>query len=651
MKKVKLIRMSLYNFKGIQSFETTFNGRTRIFGDNATGKTTLVDAFTWLLFGKDSTGRKDFAIKTYDSENNVIHKLDHGVTGVFDIDGEEITLRRVYREKWVTRRGSQDAELQGHETLFFWNDVPMQAGEYQSKVDGIITEGTFRMITSPWYFNSLKWQDRREILTSMAGDVSDKDIAAKRLDFSALFNDMGKKSLEEYKKELAAKKKNLRKELEEIPARIDEVTRNTPEVKDWTAIEAEIETLENEIKSIDEQISDSSKANEAFLKQKRIRQDRIHQLKSKISDMEFEGRKAFSKAMQEKQDAIDSAKAEIEKINRKVKNDIAEIEELQQRIKSYENKQAKLRDQWIGINAQKFPGFGGSNNFTCPTCKQTLPEDEVELKKAMMKASFNNEKEKQLSDISGQGKALNPIIENLKKQIKELESFDYDAQVAAHEKVIEEWEKKHLVSVQEILAGNVDYQRMKKELEEFEKQPAEEEAPLLDNSELKSKKADLQIKIDLLKKDLSAKNQIELFDKRKAELLRQEKEYAKQLAELEQSEFTIQEFTRAKVDMLESKINSMFDGVKFRLFDTQLNGGLVECCDTLIDGVPWSDANNAAKINAGISIINVLSDHYGQIAPVWIDNAESITKIQKSNAQIIELYVSEAHKNLEVKVA
>lgn len=182
----------------------------------------------------------------------------------------------------------------------------------------------------------------------------------------------------------------------------------------------------------------------------------------------------------------------------------------------------------------------------------------------------------------------------------------------------------------------------------MESQPLPDDAPAVDNSVFKSQKADINFKVDNLKKVLSAKVQIEQSDKRKSELLRQEKEFAKQLAELEQSEFTIQEFTRAKVDMLESKINGMFNDCKFRLFDTQLNGGLVECCDTLIEGVPWPDANNAAKINAGIEIINVLSNHYGQIAPIWIDNAESITRIRKANAQLIELYVSEEYKELQV---
>ena len=648
MKKVKLIKLSLYNFKGIKNFQTVFNGRTRIMGDNATGKTTLVDAFTWLLFGKDSTGRKDFSIKTYDKDNNIIHKLDHEVSGVFDIDGQEITLRRAYKEKWVTRRGSQDAELQGHETLFFWNDVPLAAGEYQAKVDEIITEQTFRMITSPWYFNNLKWQERREILTSIAGNVSDKDIASTNLQFSSLFADMGDKTLEEYKKEIAAKKKRLRKELDEIPARVDEVVRNTPEDKDWKAIENEIESLTKTIENIDAQLADSSKANEALLNKKRNLQDRIHQVKTLISEHEFQGRKQFSKRAQEKQESIENAKSEIEKINRKVKVDIAEIEDLQLRINKYKEKQAALREQWLKADSTQFPGLG-EDAYKCPTCNQDLPTGEIESRTKMMEQSFNNNKVKQLADISGQGKAINPIIENLKADIRKLEAYDYSGQITAQEKIIAEWENVHLVSVHEILSNNSDYKELIKELEEIENTPEQE--PSVETSELKSEKADLVFRVDNLKKELSAKSQIEQSNTRKKELLRQEKEFAKQLSELEQTEFTIQEFTRAKVDMLESKINSMFDGVKFRLFDTQINGGLIECCDTLIKGVPWSDANNAAKINAGIEIINVLSDHYGQIAPVWIDNAESITNIRKSNAQIIELYVSESYKELEVKVA
>jgi hypothetical protein len=240
-------------------------------------------------------------------------------------------------------------------------------------------------------------------------------------------------------------------------------------------------------------------------------------------------------------------------------------------------------------------------------------------------------------------------MEEMAEKIKVIEANDYQAQIERHEAIMKEWEEKHLKSSQSILSGNADYANLKKELEVFKAEPEIEKPEINDNSSLKEKKTELQTTLDGLKKDLGLRDQLKASAKRKAELLEQEKNYSKELAELEQTEFTIDEFTRAKVDLLESKINALFNGaVRFRMFDNQLNGGLVECCDTIIDGVPWSDANNAAKINAGIAIINVLADHFKQMAPIWIDNAESITHIADTEAQRIELYVSEEHKTLEI---
>lgn len=651
MKQVTIRMLSLRNFKGIKSIDVTFNGKTRIYGDNATGKTTLVDAFMWLLFGKDSTGRKEFSIKTYDSSNNVIHKLDHEVTGIFSVDGETIELKRIFREKWVTRRGSNEPELQGHETLFFWNDVPMKANEYQAKVDEIIAEETFKIISSPLYFNSLKWQDRREILTAISGDVTDESIAETRLEFKALFSALGKKSLDEMKKEISAKKKRLKDELNLIPGRVDEVTRSIPEAKDWKFIEDEIETLNKNLGIIDEQLQDTSKAHAQFNIKKQKAQQRTHELKTKISDIEFEARKKFNNQMKEKQEVIDNAKSEIDKINRKVQDDIAEIERLQATIKGYEQKQSELRDKWIKTNAEEFPGYGDQTQFVCPTCKQTLPAGDVETKKAEIRQNWDRRKAENLQEISNEGKGYNPQIERAKKRIAELESLDYESQVKKHEQTLSEWENKHLTSVQSILSGDKVYNDAKAELEQLESQPQETFTTEVEETNLRLKKTSIQQSVDALKKDLGLKEIIEKGEVRKNELLRQEKTYAKELAELEQTEFTIEELTRAKVDALESKINAMFDGVKFRMFDTQLNGGLIECCDTIIDGVPWTDANNAARINAGIAIINVLTKHYGQTAPIWIDNSESVTKIHSTDSQLVELYVSESHKQLEIEIA
>jgi len=650
MKKVKIISMVIQNFKGLKYFEINFNDQTKIFGDNATGKTTLVDAFTWLLFGKDSTDRKDFCIKTIDSRNNVIHKLEHEVSGLFEVDSQEIVLKRILREKWVTRRGSEVQELQGNETLFFWNNVPLQAGEYQSKVDQIISEQTFKMITSPIYFNALKWQDRRNILTTIAGNVSDSDIAGTRKDFQKLMEQMGNKSFDEFKKELAAKKKKLKDELALIPARIDEVTRNTPEAKDWKLIQDEIDILNNQIETIDAQLQDSSKVYEAFYSKKQDRLKKINDLKTKISDFEFKARQTFSAKMNEKQAAVEGAKNKLQELRRKKIDAEKELEVLNTSIGIFRKEQADLREQWAKVNADQFPGVH-PDDCKCYACGQDLPTDKVQEKQSEALAKFNANKDRHLAAIVNEGSGINPKIEKLEKQISDIQNTDFDALIIQQEAKVRECEAIELISVQKILEGVPEYGQTVKALRELEVMP-EKDSPAIDNSELKGKKSDMTVRIDELKGQLSLKSQIDQANTRKSQLLSDEKKYSSELAGLEKTEFTMQEFTRAKVDMLESKINSMFFGVKFRLFDTQLNGGLVECCDTLVNTngawVPWTDGNTAGRINAGIEIISVLSRQYETVAPIWIDGAESITSIHDTPAQRIELYVSEPDKQLRV---
>lgn len=646
MKKVKITKLSLLNFKGIKNFEVEFNHSTRIYGDNRAGKTTLVDAFTWLLFGKDSSDRKDFSIKTLDSENRVIEKLDHEVTGIFEVNNETITLRRVLREKWVTRRGSETPEMQGHETLFFWNDVPLQAGEFQAKVDSIISEQVFKMVTSPLYFNSLKWQDRRNILTTIAGNVSDIDIASGNKAFQDLLEVMGSKSLEEYKKELSAKKKKLKDELTLIPARIAELDHNTPEAKDWKIIKDEIDILNNQNEAIDNQIADSSKGHEAFYQEKQNKLRKINDLKTKISDFEYKGRVAFNNQINERSSNIEAAKLKIDKLNTQKRESVVELEKLQASIEIFKGEQAKLREQWVKVNEEEMPEFS-ANDTVCYACGQALPEDQVHSKKSHALVKFNADKEKRLTQIRAEGLAINPRIEKIENQITELQAEDFDVLIAHQKEIIRTWEAKKVESVQVLLADNAEYHQAIKDLQLLESEP-EQEMVVVDNTQLKLKKSGYTSRIDELKIQLATKDQIEQAIVRREELANQEKKFSSELANLEKSEFTIQEFTKAKVDILESRINGMFSGVKFRLFDTQINGGLIECCDTLVNGVPWMDVNNADKINAGISIINVLSAHYGQTAPIWIDNSESITKILHSESQVIELYVSEPDKTLRI---
>ena len=219
MKKITLKQLVLTNFKGIKYLNIDFDPITTVIsGENGTGKTTVYDAFNFLLFGKDSSDRKDFNIKTLDKDNNPIHKLNHEVTGVFDVDESTQTFKRIYREKWVKQRGAEVAEMNGHETVFYFNDVPLSKSEYEAKVSALVSEDTMKLLTNPLYFNTIKWEQRRKILMDIVGEISNDEMIAKILTPENAYqaDELAKilkegKSVDEWKRQLAAKRKILRR--------------------------------------------------------------------------------------------------------------------------------------------------------------------------------------------------------------------------------------------------------------------------------------------------------------------------------------------------------------------------------------------------------------------------------------------------------
>lgn len=626
MKEIKLQKLHLINFKGISSIEINFTDLTVISGANATGKTTLMDAFTWVLFGKDSEDRKDFNIKTLDSWGKVIEKLDHEVEVTLNVSGETVVLRRCYREKWTTKRGSEEPELTGHETVFFWNDVPLQAGEYQQKIDQILTESTFKLITNPLYFNQMKWQDRRNILVKMAGEIE----TPKK--YASLIEKMGNKTLDEYRKELAARKKKLNDELKTIPARIDEVERSKPQPKDWDAISSEISDNEKKLSEVEAEITDSSQAVKSVLDANKDRFLRINELKTMISDIEFNNYRELNRIMNERKEKIMEHTKKIKDLQGMINTNLLHADNLMSGVDEHKANIENLRDKWKKENARQFSY--SETETVCPTCLRPLDQDDLHNKVASLRENFNAEKQKNLQEINRIGKLLALKLAEYESKIVSLKSLNLEEELEEARKQLREVQEQKLEKVP-YPAEYFDYQKELSSLEEVKAENVK-----TDNTHLLIRKSSITEKIASLKQSLSLKSQIEAADKRKDELLLQEKTFSQQLADIEKIEFTIQNFIREKVNLLEERINEMFETVKFRLFDVQINGGIIECCDTLVDGVPWQDANNAAKINSGIDIINVLSNFYDVSAPIWVDNAESVNLIQPTVAQRIELYVT-----------
>jgi len=667
--KITLKSLHLKNFKGIRDLKIDFQERTDISGDNATGKTTIADAFFWLISGKDSTDRKEFNIKTLGPDNKPLPRLDHEVIGNFDMDGSDKTLRRVYKERWNTKRGSEEVIFNGHETTYFWNDVPLSQNEYSQKVNHIIDEKVLKLITNPMYFNGvMHWTDRRNILTEIAGEISDSDIMDKadketdkedktdKIDYQILISAMREgKTIDEFKKEIYAKKKIIKDELILIPPRIDEVKNGMPEVQDWNSLDNSIEKKEAQIKLIDLQLNDVSVAHDKAYKDYEAQRMEWSSMKTQLATMDENNNNIALKKTGEIKASINNRTFEIEQFRNEVKSKSSSINlrssDIQAKVALIEtiiSDNDKLKSQWRQKNAEVFEMDEGE--LKCPTCKRDYKEDESEDITTKFKENFNTSKSKNLKDIEQEGNANQDKKKSLEEAIKELASDkarvkleidDIEIKIEKLNLQVSELESK--IKEQPALEPTEEYKALEAQIDAF----VMPEAPKVDNVELNNKKTEIHTEIVATKIQLAKKSTIKQAEGRIKELEVQEKTLAQQLADYEKTEFSIAAFQKAKVELVTERINGLFNYVTFKMYDIQINGGFEETCEALVNGVPFSDLNNAARINAGLDVINVLCTHYDVSAPIFIDNRESVNNIVDCESQIVNLIVN---KDPELKI-
>jgi DNA repair exonuclease SbcCD ATPase subunit len=633
--EILIINMQLRNFKGVRSLNVEFNQVTNITGDNATGKTTVFDAFTWLLFGKNSNDAKEFNIKTLDENNQPIRKLEHEVSATLDVDSREIKLRRVLREKWVKKRGSEIPEFTGHETEFFIDDVPLSQGEYNARVDIIIREDIAKLITNPLYFNGMKWQDRRVVLEAMAGAITNAEIAEGNDSFIKLLQQLGDANLIDFKKKITAAKKKIKDTLETIPTRIDEAQRSRPEPHDYTALTSAITVKKSEITAIESQMEDKVKSHDKEIQVRLADQDKLNNLKMELNKLEAEGKSTKSTAIATIDGRIRTVTAELTGDRSLMQTNISDISRNNTQITQLTSTSDRLRDDWHEENARTL--VIDEHKFDCPTCKQQLPEDQRNNMRETLTANFNKDKANKLQELSLAGQNNQKKINDLKGIISQLEIANSAilARINTNDPVLSDLqnERENIVNQPEVESPEVS--ALKKRITEFSASLVE--MPAINNDELKSKRAAINAEIDDLKIALGTKDLIAKLDTRINELSAEEKKLSQELADLERTEFTIDAFSKAKIETIESRINGKFSLVKFKMFEQQINGGEVECCECMVNGVPYSDVNTASKINAGIDIINALTEHYKVNAPIWIDNRESIIRLLSCRSQIINL--------------
>ena len=633
---MKLTKLELLNFKGLKSFTINLNGDVVIRGDNATGKTTVFDSVCWLLFGKDSLDRADFEIKTLDG-GEPIHKVNHEVTGIFTLDeGGTVELKRVYREKYSSPRGGE-VTLTGHTTDYFVDGVPKKEKEYKEIVNTLIDESIFKLITNPLYFNeTYSWQNRRKLLLEMCGDIDDISVINSRDDLRRLAELLEGRTVDDHRKVVAAKKTAINKELDMIPIRIDEAVRNKPETaSDKAKLIRDIETLSAGIDEVE--------------KQKAIIQNGFSstEKKSKIRDinrqLEAQSSKVLSDYHKQKQRLRDEYEASLTKLKMvEVDRDRCadRRDELNKEIERESKRIATLQSEFDTFNAQQF------NKESCPTCGQALPADKQEI----LEAEFNTNKSKKLEEWKGLIESAVKLKANYEEQqeimVSKIDSLTTEA--SQYNDAYNVKFKEYEAYSEPNLEDDPVYADLKAQLFllEIDDEPGAdtEELSKLDEelSSMKAKKAGLETEL----------NKFKLIDDINHRIFELENQQQKLVAEknaLDEASFLMDEFIKAKVNMLEDVINSRFKLARFKMFNVMINGNIEECCETTYKGVPYRSMNNAARINVGLDIINALTSYYQVNAPVFIDNAEAVTEFVPVNSQTIKLIVDESNPQLTVE--
>jgi len=407
---IRLNTLTLKNFKGVKKFELKLDGRNAaVYGDNATGKTTLYDAFLWLLFDKDSLNRSSFGIKTLDKNGEVINGLDHEVEAVLNVDGKSLILKKVYYEKWIKQKGSAQKVFSGHTTDYYINDVPAKKKEYTDKIAELADENVFRLLTDPRFFNEqMHWQDRRKLLLEVCGDISDQDVISSDKKLDKLSGILVDRTIDDHKRVIAAKRKKINEQLEKIPVRIDEVQSNMPKIDelDFEKIQRQIDELRSIQDAHRKTISKIENGSEIAQKEKKITEIDAELIKLKVT---YEEKKRES--LKDLQNQADELESKYNDIRRNLLIKTNDAEQKKKEIERSEKAIEALRQEWHKVNAEEFEY---SQDTVCPTCGQAIPEWQLEEAREKALKAFNLKKSQKLEQISKEGKTAAAELEKLK---------------------------------------------------------------------------------------------------------------------------------------------------------------------------------------------------------------------------------------------
>lgn len=643
LKNFVLDRIELRNFKGARSLDIDLGVRTEISGANASGKTTVFDSFCWVLFGKDSSGSEKFEIRTLGKDGKPVDNTEILVSATISNGMEQHIFTKTQKQKWVKKRGSTAPTFQGNVNSYEVDGYPMSETDYKKAVAGMVSEDIFKLITNPQAFPNMPWKEQRKILVSLFGDMTNESIATELGGYEPIMADLKvAKSTDDIQKKYSKTLSTLKRQLEEIPIRIDTLNSQITD--------ADVEALQAKRKELTEKAStlrDAQAADDTADKRRKLLEERI-ELQRKANEIQKKGEEAqYEKRRKEAEKSLELGR-QVTDLDRAAADKRREIHSMTLKAQAEEDSVNRLKDSWRSEKTAK-PDFDKPAEI-CPTCGQRLTEKQIadNMKRYYDKLTAWQEKhDAKIKQITYDGKQASANVKQYREEIKALQGELTAAEVelkkteklyaSAKKKVSEipaEWTptKTYLALVEKIKSKTEEIEALKSA------QP--------DNQDSERKISELLEVIRQVDVEIGKAQMNEEYKAQIAELTEEQKAVAQKIANTEMIVDMVQDFVRRKMELIGSKVNGLFNGVNFRLFDVQINGGIKEVCECTVNGVPYGSLNNGHRIVAGLEIIRALQQVYGVKAPIFIDNAEAINdfNIPKLDSQMILLKVTDDDK-------
>lgn len=645
MRQVKLKKMHVENFKGLKFFDIDFDDDiTRVVGANGTGKTSLHDAYLWLLTGADSRQNSAFFVQPIDKDGSTVDRLLTVVSCVMSFGGEEHELKKVYEQKWTRRRGTKDDVLCGNTSSYFMDGVPQKMNEYYSAVaEYICGQDDFILLSSVYSFNDLDVKAKRAKLIQMAGTFPE---IMNETDYPRLWKYwQNTQDVDAIKKTVNFELAGLRSEKEKIPVKISENERNLPEGICFDIVREELAIDKVKIAGIDAELQKKADDKSGLYAKVSQIAGQIRDVDSQINELISSTRGQRSKTENELLSEKSRAGIKVREIDSKVKIAEAELAQLNRQKSDLESKLQATREQWKAKNAET---FSADVDTECPTCHRPFSEGELlEMRNELVRA-FNESKASVIKAIVETGNDIAQRLFSTKSQItaksEDLESLKKQLECAKSAEAEVSTRLSAIPSVEQALAASREYANLwerKKSLEEEAASAAPAETQ--DEAELRKRKETLSNRVEELLRQLALEANIEKVEKRRAELEAEDSRLSEDIAGLEGVLYEAQQYSKARINVVENIVSSKFKYVRWKMYEPNLtNDGEREICECLVEGVPVSkNVNTAAVVNAGIDIINALSEWLGVSAPLWIDGKESVSELIDTNAQLITLQVVE----------